>query len=503
METLSRASQSPITSHLLLASGVLNVLHDSTFFLCNSLLPGQASVDGEGVSLTIECLSDVLSFMAWCTDEPVIKTWYGESGSKFWKPLMMLLGSGVLFSPVLRMNKQATSLPTRHRIALESAAINFFCQCIACHSDNQTLFAKLLCEVMASPCGMFGVSTEHAPVDTRGVGLDGFLRRLLLEALLQDEMIKVCVHYATGMKSLRQAQESHFCHNRDWHPRFGAGYDVLLLKGKLASTIEDLDGTIFPNVFPANKPSEESNQNNEEEKISKLKGELDELNSSMADSDLLEGLTVAAGINVKSKRAKASSLPKKISSQKLDANLLRQKCGLPIYRYHSLLGELVIPTKMTLSSLVNALKSKGLPEGTSCFEMSLKTSGSLCNDESLLQTPPLTSVLHIFAVSDGLAILSSRLSCPVVMNQEATADSNEIALPLAFPLPLFSLSASVLSRIPGHSLAAFGLFICLPGYANVLLQDRPKAQCLLRLLLGAEDDGNGGMVIFIINNNNN
>ena len=46
-------------------------------------------------------------------------------------------------------------------------------------------------------------------------------------------------------------------------------------------------------------------------------------------------------------------------------------------------------------------------------------------------------------------------------------------------------------HIPVHSLAAFGLFLRLPGYAEVLLRDRKQAQCLLRLALGVNDDGNG------------
>ena len=46
--------------------------------------------------------------------------------------------------------------------------------------------------------------------------------------------------------------------------------------------------------------------------------------------------------------------------------------------------------------------------------------------------------------------------------------------------------------IPPHSLVAFGLFLRLPGYADVLLKERKKAQCLLRLVLGVTDDGDGG-----------
>lgn len=53
-------------------------------------------------------------------------------------------------------------------------------------------------------------------------------------------------------------------------------------------------------------------------------------------------------------------------------------------------------------------------------------------------------------------------------------------------------SEAVVPSVPYHSLAAFGLFLRLPGYAEVLLKDKRKAQCLLRLVLGVSDDGEGG-----------
>ena len=49
--------------------------------------------------------------------------------------------------------------------------------------------------------------------------------------------------------------------------------------------------------------------------------------------------------------------------------------------------------------------------------------------------------------------------------------------------------------IPPHSLVAFGLFLRLPGYAEVLLREKRRAQCLLRLVLGVTDDGDGGEII--------
>lgn len=49
--------------------------------------------------------------------------------------------------------------------------------------------------------------------------------------------------------------------------------------------------------------------------------------------------------------------------------------------------------------------------------------------------------------------------------------------------------------VPQHSLAAFALFLRLPSYSEVLLRDRLKAQCLLRLVLGVTGDGEGSKFI--------
>ena len=53
-------------------------------------------------------------------------------------------------------------------------------------------------------------------------------------------------------------------------------------------------------------------------------------------------------------------------------------------------------------------------------------------------------------------------------------------------------NSQMFASIPPHSLVAFGLFLRLPGYAEVLLKERKRAQCLLRLVLGVTDDGQGG-----------
>lgn len=62
------------------------------------------------------------------------------------------------------------------------------------------------------------------------------------------------------------------------------------------------------------------------------------------------------------------------------------------------------------------------------------------------------------------------------------------------PLPSRGLNMKQMGLVPGippHSMAAFGLFLGLPKYAEVLLGERVGAQCMLRLAMGVTDDADG------------
>lgn len=142
-------------------------------------------------------------------------------------------------------------------------------------------------------------------------------------------------------------------------------------------------------------------------------------------------------------------------------------------------------------------------------------------DEVLLDTPSFPSSLQVFASVGGLALLAEHLPLlypevtrqatpPTVSNEnnnvsgldsgwvtvESTEDIYEEIyepMPPSQPSQSSKQASQVLPTIPPHSLVAFGLFLRLPGYAEVLLKERKRAQCLLRLVLGVTDDGEGGV----------
>lgn len=132
----------------------------------------------------------------------------------------------------------------------------------------------------------------------------------------------------------------------------------------------------------------------------------------------------------------------------------------------------------------------------------------------MLNYRSIESSLGVFSAGGGLAVLARYL--PLVY-----PDSRPPPVPLPSPEETFSheewvklgisdyaieiieesgnnsspCASSPAAYVPPHSLAAFGLFLRLPGYAEVLLRDRKRAQCLLRLALGVSDDGEGGDVL--------
>lgn len=82
----------------------------------------------------------------------------------------------------------------------------------------------------------------------------------------------------------------------------------------------------------------------------------------------------------------------------------------------------------------------------------------------------------------------SHVNSLFVGNDDIYEDLEE---PLSCSTPKTMKSSGALLNVPPHSLTAFGLFLRLPGYAEVLLKDTKKALCLLRLVLGVTDDGEG------------
>nr|CAD7427712.1 unnamed protein product [Timema monikensis] len=258
---------------------------------------------------------------------------------------------------------------------------------------------------------------------------------------------------------------------------------------------------------------------------------------------LADQLSVAAGVTAKDKRAKDSKnaaaaaascssnrspfAKKSRSSTVTDSSAL---VSVPQqWLQHESCPGLVLPGQMALSQLLSIIQEQGRSLSTPCVSLSLTQHNKTTavkdvkdkpeKAEYLLSYPGLPTPLQVFSQQRGLALLAQHLplvypdtlrySIPDKLFIPDTVDAEWVKVEAgddiyedlddsvqaggSSPGGAGGRSASLPPpSVPPHSLAAFGLFLRLPGYSEVLLRDKKKAQCLLRLVLGVTDDGEGG-----------
>jgi baculoviral IAP repeat-containing protein 6 len=200
--------------------------------------------------------------------------------------------------------------------------------------------------------------------------------------------------------------------------------------------------------------------------------------------------------------------------------------GLPdsIQLSHTACPDTVITSDTTISQILTMLNSNGISLSTPCINLNLIQLKNIPNDEATSEIMkasdfnPLSSLLQIFSSRGGLSLLAHYL--PIVYPEQPKCIQKSTEKEKSLPgewvkgewikiepneeiyedvddgIDSSCKIANVVSSIPQHSLAAFGLFLKLPAYSEVLLRDKTRAQCLLRLILGVTGDGEGSMFYF-------
>uniref|UniRef100_T1IPT5 Dual E2 ubiquitin-conjugating enzyme/E3 ubiquitin-protein ligase BIRC6 n=1 Tax=Strigamia maritima TaxID=126957 RepID=T1IPT5_STRMM len=470
-----------------------------------------------------EFVAAILNFYVEVCNEGQMRDWLGgPEGSMFWLPLLTLLCNNN--STKVISNKEQSYLTSEVRSSIESAMLRLLSRCCWTHRTNQHLLAEVLCDVI-----------RHQGNQQRdGIGflqaISGFTRRLILQLLLENE--KTLVH-VSSQQSLPKCNVG-ILSSLPQHPRFGCGHRSRLLYVSTQMTCSD----IVKNVSDSSGLTRI--QPNVEVKENKDQCVKDIIEIGL---ELVDYLSVAAGVTAKDKRhrdpksshaehAAASKPPVDLSAA--NANSL----SFPTFVLtHELLPGQPLPGALTLAQLMTILEDRGLPLSNANITLTLTQTRKSRDDKDssdnssamstamLLSATPLPTTLSVFASMGGLALLAQHLpllypeitrhSTPV--SRPVTADKNGTDLGtfldsdwvkvegtdeinddfLEFIPPGASSPKSARSSqlptpsIPPHSLAAFGLFLRLPGYAEMLLKKRRQAQCLLRLALGITDDGEG------------
>uniref|UniRef100_I3JMK3 Dual E2 ubiquitin-conjugating enzyme/E3 ubiquitin-protein ligase BIRC6 n=1 Tax=Oreochromis niloticus TaxID=8128 RepID=I3JMK3_ORENI len=576
LTTLAAASQSPGAIEQLLDSGLPSLLVRSLAQFCFSLLAsadlplpaGQAerrhhhhhfhSSSLNRPPLSAELAAPVLRFLTEVGNSHTMKDWLGgPEVNPLWTALLFLLchssasaGANPLGSRFsLASSGQTGGLTTQQRTALENATVAFFLQCISCHPNNQRLMAQVLCELFQS-------APQRGNVPVSG-NISGFIRRLFLQLMLEDEKVTVFLQSPCPLYKGRINATSHMIQ----HPMYGAGHKYrtlhLPISTTLAEVLDRVSDTPSITAKLINEQKEDKEKKNHEEK-EKMK----------ADNGFQDNYSVVVASGLKSQSKRALSTPPRppsrrgrVMSDKLTASSSvdpsAKTISVPVFHlYHKLLPGQPLPPEMTLAQLLTLLYDRKLPQGYQSINLTVKLGSKVISDpslsktdsfkrlrtekvdhcdilnscpedepmmpseecldaaadESLLETSPIQSPLQVFAGMGGLALIAERLpmlypdviqqvSAPVVPSstQEKPKDSDQFEWvtieqsgELVYEAPE---SIATMSPIPAHSLAAFGLFLRLPGYAEVLLKERKHAQCLLRLVLGVTDDGEGSHIL--------
>ncbi|KAG5831643.1 hypothetical protein ANANG_G00305900 [Anguilla anguilla] len=543
LATLAAASQSPEAIKQLLDSGLPSLLVRSLASFCCGLLSSSdlplpapaeppagsdrarrhhAAPAASRMPLTAELVAPVLRFLTDVGNSHAMKDWLGgpePSGSPLFAGLLGPRGG----------------LTTQQRTAIENATVAFFLQCISCHPNNQRLMAQVLCELFQS-------APQRGNVPISG-NISGFIRRLFLQLMLEDEKVTVFLQSPCPLYKGRINATSHVIQ----HPMYGAGHKFrtlhLPISTTLAEVLDRVSDTPSITAKLINEQKEDKEKKNHEEK--------EKMKADSGFQDNYSVVVVASGLKSQSKRA-VSTPPRppsrrgRVMSDKLTASSgvdsSSKTISVPVFHlYHKLLPGQPLPAEMTLAQLLTLLYDRKLPQGYRSIDLTVKLGSKVISDpglsktdsfkrlrtekehadmlnacpedepmaagedcleaaidESLLETGPIQSPLQVFAGMGGLALIAEHEAAHAVPRHHP-AGKPPMPAP-APPPPPPMLYPDIIQQRPvvQHHVAQDPttrwvtiepLPVRLPGYAEVLLKERKHAQCLLRLVLGVTDDG--------------
>uniref|UniRef100_U3J3N3 Dual E2 ubiquitin-conjugating enzyme/E3 ubiquitin-protein ligase BIRC6 n=1 Tax=Anas platyrhynchos platyrhynchos TaxID=8840 RepID=U3J3N3_ANAPP len=325
LATLAASSQSPEAIKQLLDSGLPSLLVRSLASFCfNHTSSSDCTAQSMDITqdrlrrhhvpqhfnkmpITADLVAPVLRFLTEVGNSHIMKDWLGGSEvNPLWTALLFLLCHSGATSGGHNVTAQQTSarssllsstvtagLTTQQRTAIENATVAFFLQCISCHPNNQRLMAQVLCELFQS-------SPQRGNLPTSG-NISGFIRRLFLQLMLEDEKVTLFLQSPCPLYKGRINATSHVIQ----HPMYGAGHKFrtlhLPVSTTLAEVLDHVSDTPSITAKLINEQKEDKEKKNYEEK-EKVKAE-----NGFQDN---YSVVVASGLKSQSKRAVSSTPPR-------------------------------------------------------------------------------------------------------------------------------------------------------------------------------------------------
>uniref|UniRef100_W8AIN7 Dual E2 ubiquitin-conjugating enzyme/E3 ubiquitin-protein ligase BIRC6 n=1 Tax=Ceratitis capitata TaxID=7213 RepID=W8AIN7_CERCA len=482
----------------------------------------------------------ILDFFTECCAEGYMRDWLGtQQGAIFWKPLLELLCN---YRPMEYVGEDPMQ---QAFIRMERATINFFTRVSACHPKNQDTLTALLIAVIRRP--MQGLVSGKTTIS-------GFTRQIVLQLLLENERILVSVRskqplqkrdssaLSCGSTTNTTSNSSVTMSLVNHHPSKRVNAHHLLFSVSANTKCQE----ILQNCISESRSGENcggvssgainvSNTGNSEvnSKHDTDKSKCDVYESIPFNFNGLENgmefLSVAAGVTAKDKRIKDvknqaaankenkdlfPNFPKFLSFEDFLGPSNSSSIGNCSQLVHPDCPEVMLTSDTTISQILATLHNRGHSLSTPCITLNLMPVKSDAREESVIKASdvePLSSPLQRFSTRGGLSLLAQYLptvypdsagrktptalpekeKSPPMTDWVKLEPNDEIYEDLEDPITETTSKHTTITSVPQHSLAAFGLFLRLPPYSDVLLRDKVRAQCLLRLVLGVTGDGEG------------
>ncbi|XP_062702655.1 baculoviral IAP repeat-containing protein 6 isoform X3 [Aedes albopictus] len=507
---------------------------------------GSCSRDVVYPMVNVQKVTEILGFFSEVCSEGHMRDWLGcFEGSIFWEPLLLLLCNNKLANISSEVTPQAC-------LDLEECLIKFLSKVTVCHPKNQEVFTLNLISVIRKSDSSVNVGNTVNGGSANLTGLNnrmnstgkscisGFTRRLVLQILLESEKIMVAVQSELPLQNKDPNP-----YNLSNHPSKRPNTHFRLFYLSTNSKCQDiLDhcvtayNRIIPNLGSSDSRMSEAligaSNSGGSATIAGAAGSSDNRKELWEMGLGMEFLSVAAGVTAKDKRLKEAKNQATTMKQKDILSMFKMKIDDPkltapdgVILRHTAIPNGVITSDTTISQVLAMLKSSGISLSTPCINLNLSLAknkpdvdltceaSSSSSSSPILKAAdciPLSSPLQIFSSRGGLSLLAHYLpmvypESPKSQQQLGDKDKSppggdwvkveqneEIYEDLDDILADASPKTQAISAVPQHSLAAFALFLKLPAYSEVLLRDKVRAQCLLRLILGVTGDGEGNEI---------
>ena len=419
-----------------------------------------------GASLTVPILNVLyelkilLNYFIIASDNVEFKKWIGSEENKaLWKTLIVRLSSSVAG----KVDDNGLYVKEIHD--LQSATVLLFRKLFRHSHYSQQLLVDVLKEIL------FERSVNHGLLAS-----NCFLKRLILQLILDEEDIQVLLE-PYDRDTLSSERDSHY------FPELTQLRNRLDNRVVKRMRLSQPLSAICPFV-----PKEEKTETPVDPRVTAVSEGLSTYSSpyttsytqtwpSLGVSQHPVGMNDPGDVALMMSSAKSVTTKRQTKPSGSDPNSDNaSKAQYSVTYYHQGIdgGLSALPSKMMVGEVIEILRGRGID--CSSGMITLKCNVQYCSKEDSKEQKGeieyksilYSSLLHVFSANGGLELLA-RWKGEHMNGELGDSLSNSIAI--------------ILKLVP------------LPGFANMLLEERRKAEFLLRLMLGVEENSEGGELI--------